>query len=267
MRPERLFKSLEQGSVLDMGIDYKIKSLFVCFQTHVSQRGSQILELSYRLGIRMKHAFLNKIVLLRCVQAENVLYLADSHGGISIYNYRRRKLFKYVDYFRKQYLEIQSLERYQPHQILVGTGPSLVLFDLIRSQQLKVYYGHLSGINKIISVPQEKLILTASYDCQIKLWKEDCNYDQLRMQNPDAIRDFVIFKKLKLLVAACFDHSLLLWDTESFKLQSQIREAHQDAIVCLLKLRRYLVSGSFDNNIKIWRFDDKNQLTFHRLLQ
>lgn len=132
----------------------------------------------------------------------------------------------------------------------------------------KTLHGHRGPITAVAVTedPVEPLILSASEDRTVCIWKKTSIGPERELRHPEPVRALAYVKRAAeqgvpkhLALAGCADGSLYLWDvhTQDHKPLQLAKQAHAEAItaVAFSPDGKFCASGSADGTIKLWQTD------------
>jgi WD40 repeat protein len=145
-------------------------------------------------------------------------------------------------------------------------GASLRLWDLATGKEIRQFGGHTKDVRHVAISPDDKQLLSASFDGTVRLWDLRTGKEVRRFDGPGNFVESVSFtpdgKRAvcsygPATAAAVFDEdprcSLRLWDLATGKEVKQFK-GHSGPVLCLAVSGngRLLVSGSADGTMRLW---------------
>ena len=120
----------------------------------------------------------------------------------------------------------------------------------------KVLKGHTGIIHILTFTPDEKYLISASYDRTIILWSLPDFVREFTFEGHNAcIRDLTVTSDSKYIVSGGWDRTLIIWNI-SKKKKKAVLSGHKDFIesIAVSKDSRFIVSAGYDHQIKLWNF-------------
>ena len=146
---------------------------------------------------------------------------------------------------------------FSPDGSLFALGDSsgeIRVYEVISSQQLLSFHGHVSWVVALVFSPDGKTLASGSSDFTIKLWDLDTGRCQQTLQGHDhEVWSVGFHPEGNLLASGCDDQTIRLWNVQTGKCL-RILTGHSNWVlsVAFSLNGKILVSGSEDGTIKMW---------------
>lgn len=138
--------------------------------------------------------------------------------------------------------------------LVSGSEDKMVfLWDLVNETSRK-FRPHVSPVSAVEITRTKDLLITASWDKTIKVWKtNDFSLEVTFRKHKDVIRAIALSPCNKILASGGRDKVIKIWDLVRKQLKFSFNE-HSSSILTLKFsfYGDYLISGSVDKTIKIW---------------
>lgn len=130
---------------------------------------------------------------------------------------------------------------------------ALRLWDLQSGRQLQTFAGHSKGITYVSFSPDDKQLLSASYDRTVRLWSIGSGVVATLAGHQDEVYIAVFSPDGKTIASGDASGTVILWDSEKH-LRVKSFVAHTGAVAALAFTQngRTLASGGADGLVKIW---------------
>ncbi len=132
-------------------------------------------------------------------------------------------------------------------------------FRLIQSKEK----AHEKNIGKIIYYSREKILLSSSLDCTVKIWKEINNNIQCitQLNHSHYVKSIFIIEDDNILISSGFDGTRF-WKFETFEClyyNDSVEAGFTGDSITSINNNKFIFGGGVDNKIQILSFD-KNKL-------
>ncbi len=114
--------------------------------------------------------------------------------------------------------------------------------------------GHDSFIKSLDFSPDDRFIVSASYDATVRLWNLETGREALTLRGHASLVNSVCFSPDGRMVASAGDDKIIkLWDTVSGQEMLSLK-GHTDPVrsICFSLDGRLLVAGSSDSSVRVW---------------
>ncbi|MGK7881377.1 MAG: hypothetical protein AB4060_14965 [Crocosphaera sp.] len=147
--------------------------------------------------------------------------------------------------------------------LVFGSYKTVKLWDVQSQTLIDTFKGHQGWVTSIAFSPDNKHIVSGSYDNTIKLWDWDINSKKLIHTfegHEDWVNSVAFSPDGKYLVSGSNDNTVKLWNVQDKKLIHTFK-GHQDSVNSVAfspnKKDQYIVSGSDDKTVKRWDVQSK----------
>ncbi|MDJ0553255.1 MAG: trypsin-like peptidase domain-containing protein [Microcoleaceae cyanobacterium MO_207.B10] len=146
-------------------------------------------------------------------------------------------------------------------KIVAGsTNGMIYLWNLGNGEAIATWQGHAESVNSVAVTPDEQLVVSASDDKSIKIWKlpQSKNTTEITLVrtltgHSDVVDTVAIAPNGQILASGSWDGTIKVWNLASGELLRTL-EGHSGVVnaVAISPDGQLLASGSKDNTIKLW---------------
>lgn len=130
------------------------------------------------------------------------------------------------------------------HPSLIRPGGALI----------KIFEGHEAAVAAVAISPNGKNVISASFDCTLRLWDiETAESIGIFQGHDDWVTAVAITPNGRCAISASFDDTLRLWEIETSKTMA-IYEGHKALVtsVAITPDGKHAISASFDHTLRLW---------------
>jgi len=128
------------------------------------------------------------------------------------------------------------------------------LLDLEAGNEVRKLTGHTQGIRSVCFSPDGKRLLSASYDCTLRIWDVESGKELKQIQAHKPLYSAAFSPDGKRIVSGGDDEAVRLWDAESGKeLRKYPGHGTQVTSVAFFPDGRRVAATSWDGAARIWR--------------
>lgn len=142
---------------------------------------------------------------------------------------------------------------------------NLRIWDLQSGHQLKTFAGHSKGVTFASFSPDDKQLLSASYDRTVRLWSVESGHVATFAGHRDEVYIAVFSPDGQTIASGDASGTVILWDTQKHvRIKSFVAQTGAVAALAFSPEGRTVASGGADGVVKIW---DAQDGTFIRQLK
>jgi WD40 repeat protein len=227
---------LSNGDIVGIEDDYSVSSSLIIFGMKDNYQSSKILVKNETGHEEVARHILNNLFY----------YLSLVPDKLQIYDI-------YNDYKCILTIEEELKPKILINNMLFITHFDIMILDI--AKDCKCLYrlkGHIKSITDLLFIDKNQLLLSGSYDCTIKVWDANNNYNCMRTIGTSDynLHKFSILKNGYFAKVFYGNNTIMIWDSINFKCVNTLDHDFCSNYIKLLEDNRVL-SCSFHGNILI----------------